>query len=169
MSDCRWQVGVWAGWLALVVLPLGPAMGAPVFGPEELVQAGGADLAVPGYSVPSLVHWDGDGLRDLVVGEGGGSGAAKVRVYLNDGTASAPQFDDWFYAKDGSSYRTAFGPVFVLKARDLLGFTPKGNTNWYIQVGRGDGAIILAGCRVHSAIATSTKPLGSHVYDARSS
>jgi len=39
-------------------------------GPEELVQAGGADISVLGYSVPSLADWDNDGLNDLIVGEG---------------------------------------------------------------------------------------------------
>ena len=42
-------------------------------GPEELVQAGGADISVLGYSVPSLADWDNDGLNDLIVGEGSGS------------------------------------------------------------------------------------------------
>jgi hypothetical protein len=69
------------------------------FGPEEFVQAGGSDLAVAGYSVPSFVHWDGDGLPDLIVGEGSGLEAGKVRVYLNGGTPTAPQFDSFTYAQ----------------------------------------------------------------------
>ena len=69
------------------------------FGDEELVQAGGSDLAVFGYSVPSLVHWDGDGLPDLIVGEGDGITAGKVRVYLNGGTPIAPQFGSFAYAQ----------------------------------------------------------------------
>ncbi len=68
-------------------------------GPEELVQANGVDIKVPGYSVPSFVDWNNDNLKDLVIGEGGGSGDAKVRVYINVGTEPNPQFSDYFYAQ----------------------------------------------------------------------
>lgn len=72
-------------------------------GPEGLVQANGADIQVPGYSVPSFVDWNNDDLKDLLVGEGGGGHAAKVRVYLNVGTESAPQFSDYFYVQSRGS------------------------------------------------------------------
>lgn len=68
-------------------------------GPEELVQADGIDIQVPGYSVPSFVDWNNDNLKDLLVGEGGGDHAGKVRVYLNAGTESEPQFSDYFYVQ----------------------------------------------------------------------
>ncbi len=72
--------------------------------PEEFVQAGDADIGVLGYSVPSFVDWDNDGLDDLIVGEGSSSYSGKVRVYINTGTACQPQFDTFSYAKlaDGS-------------------------------------------------------------------
>lgn len=75
-----------------------------MLGAEELVKAGGVDILVPGYSVPSFVFWDGDGLKDLVVGEGGGGVAeGKVRVYLNVGSWTVPAFASYFYAQsDGS-------------------------------------------------------------------
>ena len=72
-------------------------------GPEQIVQAGGAPLSVYGYSVPSYVDWKNDGLQDLVVGEGGGSYRGYVRVYLNVGTASSPQFSSAFYAQSNGS------------------------------------------------------------------
>ena len=72
-------------------------------GPEELVQAKGIDIQVPGYSVPSFVDWNNDKLGDLVIGEGGGYGYGKVRVYLNVGTESDPQFSDYFYAQSKGS------------------------------------------------------------------
>ncbi len=72
-------------------------------GPEELVQADGNDIQVPGYSVPSFVAWNNDNLNDLVIGEGGGYGDAKVRVYLNVGTESNPQFSDYFYVQSNGS------------------------------------------------------------------
>lgn len=68
-------------------------------GPEELVQADGIDIDVGTYSVPSFVDWDNDNLKDLVVGTGSGY----VRVYLNVGTESEPQFSSYFRAQsDGA-------------------------------------------------------------------
>jgi len=64
-------------------------------GPEEFVEANSVDIGVGTYSVPSYVDWNNDGLEDLVIGTGDG----KVRVYLNVGTESAPQFSGYFYAK----------------------------------------------------------------------
>ncbi len=73
-------------------------------GPEELIQANGVDIDVPGYSVPSFVDWNNDKLNDLVIGEGGGGiGDGKIRVYLNVGTESNPQFSDYFYAQSNGS------------------------------------------------------------------
>lgn len=73
------------------------------FMPEELVQAGGGDIQVPGYSVPSFVYWDDDTLRDLVVGEGSGTFTARVRIYLNIGTETNPQFSSYFYAQSAGA------------------------------------------------------------------
>jgi hypothetical protein len=72
-------------------------------GPEELVQAAGVDIARPGYSVPSFVDWDNDGVNDLVIGEGGASFTRKVRVYKNVGSASAPQFSGFTYVQSNGS------------------------------------------------------------------
>ncbi len=75
-----------------------------VLGPEQVVQAGGADISVPGFSVPSFVYWDDDGLKDLVVGEGSGmTGYGLVRVYLNSGTPGSPVFTTYFYAQANGS------------------------------------------------------------------
>jgi hypothetical protein len=72
-------------------------------GPEEILQAEGADITVLGYSVPSFEDWNNDGLRDLIVGEGGSNYPGKVRVYLNVGTESDPRFAGFFYAQaDGA-------------------------------------------------------------------
>jgi hypothetical protein len=78
-------------------------------GPEELVQAAGVDIAVPGYSVPSFVDWDNDGDNDLVIGEGSGSYTGKVRVYKNVGSASAPQFSGFSYVQSNGSDLTCPG------------------------------------------------------------
>ena len=82
------------------IMSAGPAAAHVSFGPEELIQTGGNDIDVPGFSVPSFVHWDGDALPDLVVGEGGlGLDDGKVRVYLNGGTAHEPAFTGFFYVQ----------------------------------------------------------------------
>jgi hypothetical protein len=75
-----------------------------VLGPEQVVRAGGADIFVPGYSVPSFVDWDSDGLKDLVVGEGSGlTGFGLVRVYINSGTPGNPVFTGYFHAQANGS------------------------------------------------------------------
>jgi hypothetical protein len=91
--------GIGIAWLGLLY-PGSEAAADLTLGPEERVHAGGTDLVVPGYSVPSFVSWDGDGLPDLVVGEGGGTSAqGKVRVYLNVGTPGEPAFASFAYAQ----------------------------------------------------------------------
>jgi len=71
-----------------------------LLGPEELVEANGSTIDVPEYSVPSFTYWNDDGLKDLIVGEGGGVATdGKVRVYLNTGTPSDPSFNEYFYAQ----------------------------------------------------------------------
>ncbi len=79
------------------------------FAPVQMVQASGFDIDVPGYSVPSYVDWNEDGLKDLIVGEGSGSTTPGVRVYLNDGSAQAPSFSDYFMAQADGANLTAVG------------------------------------------------------------
>lgn len=68
-------------------------------GAEQIVQAGGADISVDAYSVPSLVDWDEDGRPDLMVGEGGGLFPGRIRIYLNTGSAAAPAFETFFHVQ----------------------------------------------------------------------
>jgi hypothetical protein len=82
------------GGIALALLPwlATPTLAGYDLGPEILVEAMGEPIDVPAFCVPSLADWNGDGLLDLVIGEGGGTFLGKVRIYLNSGTAQAPQF-----------------------------------------------------------------------------
>ena len=108
-------------------------------GPEELVQANGQDIVVPGYSVPCFEDWNNDGLGDLIVGEGDGSTGGKVRVYLNRGSEADPSFVDSFYVQaDGWDLR--------VPAQGCLGAFPR-LTYWDdddrkdLLIGRADGMV----------------------------
>lgn len=105
--------------LVFVLAFCSPARTQLIMGPEELVEANGIDIAVQGYSVPSFVFWNGDSLRDLVIGEGGGTSAVgKVRVYLNAGTNSGPVFTSYFYAQ-------SLGSDVTVPASGCLGIFPR--------------------------------------------
>lgn len=139
--------------LMLTILTLALLMTAPNkgladelplnLGPQELVQANGVDIQVPGYSVPSFADWNNDNLNDLVIGEGGGYGDAKVRVYLNVGTELHPQFADFFYAQ-------TYGWDLTVPASGCMGCFPR-LVQWNSEVdnrkdllvGRADGTITI--------------------------
>ena len=66
----------------------------------EMIQAGGGEILVGSYSVPSYADWNADGRPDLIVGEKTADTLwGKVRVYLNTGTAAQPQFNNFSYAQ----------------------------------------------------------------------
>jgi len=146
--------------LAVCVLIMAPNDGFSdgtllYLGPEEIIQADGFDIQVPGYSVPSFVDWNNDKLNDLVIGEGGGFGDAKVRVYLNVGTESEPQFSDYFYAQSNGSDLTC-------PASGCLGCFPRvdywdADERKDLIVGQADGTV-----KVFLNIGTDSDP----VFDA---
>jgi len=97
--------------VALTAFSFIPARGALILNPDQFVQAGGIDIEVPGYSVPSLAEWNGDTLPDLIVGEGGlGLFTGKVRVYINQGSPGAPEFNSFSYIQaDGADLERTSG------------------------------------------------------------
>ncbi len=108
-------------------------------GPEEIVQANGFDMTVSGYSVPSFADWDNDDLKDLIVGEGGGYEDAKVRVYLNTGTESDPQFSKYMYAQSD-------GVDLTCPASGCLGCFPRvvywdADARKDLLIGQADGTV----------------------------
>ena len=50
-----------------------------------------------GHAAPYLYDWNGDGVRDLLVGQ---FGQGKLRIYLNRGTNTEPRYEalEWFRA-----------------------------------------------------------------------
>ncbi len=73
-------------------------LGAQEFNAPVKLKAGDKIISVDvGHAHPAFADFDGDGLRDLLVGQYGGG---QLRIYRNVGTASAPRFDrfSWFQA-----------------------------------------------------------------------
>ena len=117
-------------------------------GAEQFVQAGGVDIVVPGYSVPSLVDWNNDDLPDLVIGEGSDTEIPRIRIYLNMGVAGAPAFpSEYVYAQaDGSDLSEPGGFCLGLFPRVL---------DWDLD-GRKDLLVGLAAGKVKIFLNVST-------------
>jgi hypothetical protein len=153
----------------LVLAADGPA-GTLNFGPEQIVQAGGFALTVPGYSVPYYFDWDSDGRSDLIVGQGGGGQTGKVRVYLNQGTSSQPQFSDYQYVQSlgrdlevgASGCLGVFPRLMDYDADDdpdlLLGLAD-GQIQWYRNTGTRAAPTFDAGQFVELGPVGSRQPL----------
>lgn len=150
---------VWLIISVLSVLIMLPSDGLAVLnlGPGQYVQANGADITVPGYSVPSYVDFNNDGQKDLIIGEGGNWKKPGIRVYLNHGTASTPQFSDYFYLtkSDGSSL-TYVGQECICSAQGLFPRLLYWNhdTKKDLLVGQFDGTI-----RVYLNIGEDSNPV----------
>lgn len=86
----------------LVPPPLGPeALPPATFGEFELLSGteGPIRIGHHGLAAPALFDHDGDGKKDLWVGEFEGR-PSLVRVYRNEGTNKAPSFSgQWTYAQ----------------------------------------------------------------------
>jgi len=141
-------------------------------GPEELVQADGIDIQVPGYSIPSFVDWNNDNLKDLVVGQGSGAGNARIRVYLNIGTESDPQFGDYFYIRSNGSTLTCPGqgclgcfPRVVYwdedDRKDLLVGQANGTIKIFLNIGTDESPIFDGGTYLQAGFAGSMINVGA--------
>lgn len=104
--------------------------GAPKLAEPFLVMAGNQPVLTEkhGLAAPALWDWDGDGRRDLLVGEfetnSGedfpmGADGSTIRVYLNVGTDSQPRFSEEFeWARDTE------GTIMEVPQWCCIGFTP---------------------------------------------
>ena len=83
---------------ALAALAVGA--GAQSLSEPSRLEAGGKWIDVEiGHAAPLVYDFDGDGVRDLLVGQ---FGQGRCRVYRNTGTNAGPKFDqfEWFQAGD---------------------------------------------------------------------
>lgn len=115
---------------------------APLFQAVTLLQAAGVQLQVDGYSVPEWADWNGDGLPDLLVGEGGGAfPESHIRLYLNQGAPGAPVYAE-------GSFLQAGGGDLICPGSGCLGGCPR-VLDWNLDglpdllVGRSDGTVWL--------------------------
>lgn len=90
--------------LTVALLLAAPAGGAlaeegELLPPVRLEAAGKPiDTDSPGHSAPFVVDWDGDGKRDLLLGQFGGGA---LWIYRNEGTDAAPRLAAGTKFKDG--------------------------------------------------------------------
>ncbi|MET3876923.1 FG-GAP-like repeat-containing protein [Chitinophaga sp. OAE865] len=73
--------------------------GLPQLEPGFKIEANGKPIVLDmGHAAPFVIDYDGDGIKDLVVGE---FGEGRARIYLNKGTNKAPKFNDFTYLQAG--------------------------------------------------------------------
>jgi hypothetical protein len=72
--------------------------------------------------------------------------------------------DDWFIAPDGEQYKSVWGTCRIKTIEEVFGFTPsRPSTNWYMEIGNEDCPCVVAGCRIHYAIACPKRPCNDFV------
>jgi hypothetical protein len=88
------------GFLAGLSLMTASSMAANSFLAPFRVEVSGKPIDVDvGHAAPLLVDFDGDGLKDLLVGQ---FGDGKLRIYKNEGSATAPKFSSFAWFKAGT-------------------------------------------------------------------
>ncbi|MFO7627421.1 MAG: hypothetical protein R6V62_09205 [Candidatus Fermentibacteraceae bacterium] len=96
------------GIIALTLLAAGVAMAwTPSWLPSYELTCAGVIIDVGYYGAPCVVDWDGDGLKDLVLGQ---FASGNIRFYKNEGTNANPVFNTFsmIYA-DGSPITLPYG------------------------------------------------------------
>ena len=104
--------------------------GAPKLGQPMLIMGSSRPIVTEkhGLASPALYDWDGDGLKDLLVGEFETNAGdlfpmredgSTIRVYLNVGSNESPEFtDDFIWARDTE------GTIMEVEQWCCVSFTP---------------------------------------------
>lgn len=125
----------WIGLTDVPELTMTTIPGAPILKKPILVMGDHQPLSSQGHgiSAPAFYDWDGDGLKDLLIGEfGSGLEFGKlmgnfVRVYLNIGTDSQPEFANKFdYARPPFEFASLnHGTPYSVDQYCCIGFAPQ--------------------------------------------
>ena len=70
------------------------------FTAPEQVEDAGVPIDVGNYASPAMYDWNLDGAKDLILGQ---FSQGKIRLYLNTGPDSAPEFDGYTFFKSGGN------------------------------------------------------------------
>ncbi len=71
------------------------------------LECAGSAIDVGYYASPCVADWDGDGLKDLILGQ---FSYGYIRFYKNEGTNASPVFNSFSYLyADGSIISMAYG------------------------------------------------------------
>jgi hypothetical protein len=87
--------------LAALELPTARADDRDELAPPVPIMAEGKpiDVQLSGHSAPFVGDIDGDGVRDLLVGQFNGG---QLRIYRNHGTNAQPRFEEYTWFKAGA-------------------------------------------------------------------
>lgn len=119
------------------------------------IQANGVDIHANYNSFPFIVDWNDDGKKDLIVGEQSpqSPNTGNVRVYLNQGTNSSPQFGNYDIVYAGPSQLYKFRANPVVYDLDLDGLKD-------LILGNDDGRVYF-----YKNVGTNTAPVFNASYD----
>jgi hypothetical protein len=93
--------------ILLLLIALLASADIPGFREPVILQADGVNIDVGVISDPFMVDWDGDGLKDLLVGQ---FSPGKVSFFKNIGTAGNPEFTfSNFLQADGTDIAVSAG------------------------------------------------------------
>ena len=94
--------------MALALLAAGSSLAwTPNWLPSYELTCAGTIIDVGYYAAPCVVDWDGDGLKDLVLGQ---FSSGNIRFYKNEGTNASPVFNSYSMIQaDGSPITLPYG------------------------------------------------------------
>ena len=94
--------------VSAVILMCGFAMAtAPQFGSFSWIEANGSRIDVGWFGAPCVKDWDGDGLKDLVLGQ---FTSGKILFYANSDSNDSPVFTtSSFIQSDGTDISVPSG------------------------------------------------------------